>query len=566
MKSKYPKADIARLDEIYWLIYSDAALAVSEAEKMMRRYKSDSLTYMYARAQLVYFAANISMLHSRRSTINAGALKNYFETNGHKEEAALLTLWFVRSKYADAKYEEARALDEEYDKLYSTGAPLHNRLMSLTGKANFYLRDHNRTGQLELALQAETLLSGVEEKDAWHQAMLSTVLQIKAEALSRVNEPEKSRAAADEAIAAADIPGVSPQFIFTAYHYRSSTASNDEKIEESLHYLLELEKKMAGHPAYRHLLVNVFLGQAFLYDKLYQEKPGGEQMRQGFLKATMQSLEKLDQIPEYDMQPKLQGYAKLMKARLLRALGRHSEAIPILAQALRIFYRNRIWIHVLDTFVEAGINYDKWGRKENNVRIMQKAFLVSRQALDAIFVYNRDEGKEKMDAIINKYELKQKELSEKLLQQKVEAMNKEIQLTSLSLHEKVTVLDELKQYVSTLKQKGKETGQLVNLISKKIDKVILTEQEKSALQQKIDDGNTQFYKILAEKFPALTNLEIHICGLLKTGMTDKELSKIYGLTDKSYEQHRYRIKKKIKLGREENLVKYLKSLDSGPKE
>ena len=143
---------------------------------------------------------------------------------------------------------------------------------------------------------------------------------------------------------------------------------------------------------------------------------------------------------------------------------------------------------------------------------MKKAYITLQRALTTIIVHNQVEGKEKMDAMVNKYELQKKELNEKLLQQKVEAMNKEIQLTSISLHEKVTVLDELKEYVSSLKQKGKETNQLINLISKKIDKVIITEQEKSTLQQKMDESNEHFYKILAEKHPILTNLEIHICG------------------------------------------------------
>jgi AraC family chitin signaling transcriptional activator len=66
-------------------------------------------------------------------------------------------------------------------------------------------------------------------------------------------------------------------------------------------------------------------------------------------------------------------------------------------------------------------------------------------------------------------------------------------------------------------------------------------------------------KVLVEKHPELTNLEINMCNLFKTGITDKELAKLYGLGYKSYEQHRFRIKKKMKLGPDVNLVKYLRA-------
>jgi DNA-binding CsgD family transcriptional regulator len=139
----------------------------------------------------------------------------------------------------------------------------------------------------------------------------------------------------------------------------------------------------------------------------------------------------------------------------------------------------------------------------------------------------------------------------------MEAMNKEIQMTALTLHEKVMVLDELKVYVTSLKKKGQETNQLRNAIAKKIDAVIITEQDKTSLQQKIDKGNKGFYKMLSERYPTLSTLEVQMCGLLKTGMTNKELSKLYGQNEKSHEQHRYRIKKKLGLTAKENLLKFL---------
>ncbi len=51
-----------------------------------------------------------------------------------------------------------------------------------------------------------------------------------------------------------------------------------------------------------------------------------------------------------------------------------------------------------------------------------------------------------------------------------------------------------------------------------------------------------------------------MCTLFQTGITDKELSKLYGRTESAYHQQRWRIKKKMKLSAEESLVKHLSNL------
>jgi DNA-binding CsgD family transcriptional regulator len=134
-------------------------------------------------------------------------------------------------------------------------------------------------------------------------------------------------------------------------------------------------------------------------------------------------------------------------------------------------------------------------------------------------------------------------------------------MTALNLHEKIMVLDELKVYVTSLKKKGQETNQLIKIIAQKIDTVIITEHDKSTLQQKMDETNAEYFKFLSEKYPSLSSLEIRMCALIKTGMTNKELAKVYGQSERSYEQHRYRIKKKLKLDTKENLVRFLMSLE-----
>jgi DNA-binding CsgD family transcriptional regulator len=562
MKPKYPARELEKLDEAYNLIATDVEQAIIRADELMKRHKSRTLTYLYARSQMVFFIANVSLKHHLRKEIDPYVLKKYFQHEGFKDDAALLMLWMIRYELTDNRPKEARALDVEYDKLYAHHAPVSNLVLSLFAKATFELLEKNKAAQLELALQAETIIRGMEVHDGWYWANLSTALQIKVDALSQAGSEEMAETVAAESIAIAESAGVSPHITSLAFLYAASIKGNQQKFKDSLDHYKTVVQRLSVSPMYEHMLVTSLLNMAFLYSQLHVGACH-ETKKQEYLNEQLKCLDRVAGMPAQILTPKQLAYVRIAQARVMRMMGRHPEGITLLAKALRILSRHGIAVHLPDAYIEAFINYYQQGLKQNSMAFMRRSYLAGQRSLNAMFTYNQAEGREKMEALANRYELKQKELNEKLLQQKVEAMNKEIQMANISLHEKVVVLDTLKEYVASLKKKGQESSQLIRQISQQIDKVILTEQEKATLQKKMDDANDAFYKVLAEKYPQLTNLEIHICGLLKTGMTDKELSKVYGLSDKSYEQHRYRIKKKIKLGPKENLVKFLKTVEVG---
>ena len=201
--------------------------------------------------------------------------------------------------------------------------------------------------------------------------------------------------------------------------------------------------------------------------------------------------------------------------------------------------------------------YYSWGRKGKDYEKLLKAYSLQKSNSEIMLTDWKETNRHKLDAIQAKHQLQKKELNEKLMEQQMEAMNKEMRLTALNLHEKILLLDELKIYVHSLKEKEFEMRKFINAISQKINAIKITEKEKAVLQEKMDAGNTGFSKVLAHAYPSLTSHELQMCGLFKTGMNNKELSKLYGLSEKGYELLRYRIKKKMKLKRNQNLVKHL---------
>lgn len=76
-------------------------------------------------------------------------------------------------------------------------------------------------------------------------------------------------------------------------------------------------------------------------------------------------------------------------------------------------------------------------------------------------------------------------------------------------------------------------------------------------EQNFDQVYVDFLKRLEETFPQLTSTDKKICAYLKMGLSSKEIAPLLNITIRSVEMNRYRVRKKMGLGREENLSDYL---------
>lgn len=80
----------------------------------------------------------------------------------------------------------------------------------------------------------------------------------------------------------------------------------------------------------------------------------------------------------------------------------------------------------------------------------------------------------------------------------------------------------------------------------------------SEFETRFNRVHTDFYKKLQEKFPDLTPAELKMCAFLKLNMSSKEISSLTGITSKSVDVMRARIRKKLNISNTEvNLVTFL---------
>jgi PAS domain S-box-containing protein len=75
-----------------------------------------------------------------------------------------------------------------------------------------------------------------------------------------------------------------------------------------------------------------------------------------------------------------------------------------------------------------------------------------------------------------------------------------------------------------------------------------------------DSINPGFFERLSNKYPALTRKDIKICGYIKLGLSTKEISVLQSITFESAEISRVRLRRKLKLTRDINLVEFLEKI------
>ncbi len=184
----------------------------------------------------------------------------------------------------------------------------------------------------------------------------------------------------------------------------------------------------------------------------------------------------------------------------------------------------------------------------------------------------------------NKNKFKRKKM---VLERELEYKQKlTFQKQSFENNSKITLLEQEK-LKTQLKSKSKELASYAALMAKKAD--MLNEIEKEILKSNIKKENKKlysklmnikeqqsnsqndwalfdrnfnevhddFFKNLQNKFPDLTPKDLKMCAYLTMNLSSKEIAPLVGITYRSVELHRYRLRKKFDLSKNKNLVKFL---------
>lgn len=144
--------------------------------------------------------------------------------------------------------------------------------------------------------------------------------------------------------------------------------------------------------------------------------------------------------------------------------------------------------------------------------------------------------------------------NEKLRREVSEHKNKSLSLINLRQKvDKENLVEEIK------KISDESPNVLSTLKTAKIDEKVTANWE--LYQEVFAQTHPNFVKILKTKYPILTAKDVKICVLIKSDMSIKAMAQLLNVSERAVYTSRYRMKKKLDLGKEDDLELWLNSIE-----
>lgn len=161
--------------------------------------------------------------------------------------------------------------------------------------------------------------------------------------------------------------------------------------------------------------------------------------------------------------------------------------------------------------------------------------------------------KSKRESELNELEIQKEliELRNDKLQQDIEARNRELAISTMSMIKRNNVLNDLKEEIKKLD----DTTTAKSLI-KKINASINDREDWQFFEEAFNHADKDFFKKVKEIHPELTANDLRLCVYLRLNLSSKEIAPLLNISPRSVEIKRYRLRKKIHLSKEVNLNNY----------
>ena len=152
--------------------------------------------------------------------------------------------------------------------------------------------------------------------------------------------------------------------------------------------------------------------------------------------------------------------------------------------------------------------------------------------------------------------------NEKIAKSELEHKKRELAAISTNIvqeNEQVSnILKDLKYYSSLLKSE-KDRNSFSPLI-KSINRILSEKRKEDLYSDQFNAAYPGYLEYLTRTYPDLTTADLKLCTFLRMNLNTKEIADIMGLSVRSVESRRYRLRKKLNLSKDEDLVSNLISL------
>lgn len=167
-------------------------------------------------------------------------------------------------------------------------------------------------------------------------------------------------------------------------------------------------------------------------------------------------------------------------------------------------------------------------------------------------------------AMAHDMELKKQQIEEQKME--LSFKTQELNMTSYHLEQRNKLLTDLEQSINALKRTKPKNEVVFKTIAKTIERAFnKEEEEKNRFRQKFDETHREFIAQLHRAYPQLSPTECRVSALLRSGFNTKEIANLLSSSNRTIENQRLSIRKKLNLGRAENLNLLLNTMGTKQK-
>ncbi len=197
---------------------------------------------------------------------------------------------------------------------------------------------------------------------------------------------------------------------------------------------------------------------------------------------------------------------------------------------------------------------------ENALKAYEEYFSLQNKAYEA-------KSKKQIEELEIRFQVSQKEAESKLFQSRTEHLQKELKANESLLINQATQLihqtELLAKFRDEMREIVRQTSSqdpTIKAIKEKLKELPCKQIDWEKFETEFKAVHPEFAKKLYEKFPDLTPTENKMCTLLRLNLKSHEIARLFCLSERSVETHRFNIRKKVGISREENLGGFLNAL------
>ncbi|RDY61144.1 LuxR family transcriptional regulator [Flagellimonas nanhaiensis] len=142
------------------------------------------------------------------------------------------------------------------------------------------------------------------------------------------------------------------------------------------------------------------------------------------------------------------------------------------------------------------------------------------------------------------------------LQEEFRSKSNELAASTMSIIKKNELLSSIKQQLISSEEDKNTVKPIIEIIDKSLDR----NDDWEFFKEAFNNADRKFLKKLKKAHPELSPNDIKLCAYLRLNLSSKEIAPMFNISPRSVEIKRYRLRKKMNLTQDDNLVDYILKL------